>query len=358
MRVLISAPGLSPGKNVSGISSVAASIIDGLRDYACFVHLKAGRSDMDRSGVIGYLALIFSLVSFPWLIYRKRINLFHQNVPLNTKGVIREFLFSTVASLCHVPILVHLHGGVFIDEQPRSKWLYKMTRQLLLNARQVIVLSSYETNQLTQLYQIESVILKNAVDTKRFHMKQAVYGTSLPVLLFLGRIHEEKGLNEMAEAFSQMADKKLFRFVMCGAGPQKDFFVQRFQEILGDSFIFKGVVSGEQKVEIIRQSDFFILPSYSEGLPISLLENMSCGVVPVVSDDEALLHVVTDSVNGFIVKKKSSVDLSKKLGSILALSPQEYRNVSLNARASVEEKYALDNYNNKLLMIYKNMLSN
>lgn len=70
-----------------------------------------------------------------------------------------------------------------------------------------------------------------------------------------------------------------------------------------DDFIFKGVVSGDEKLKAIQLSDYFVLPSYSEGLPISLLETMSCGLIPIVSDDESLSLIVEHRVNGIVVKR-------------------------------------------------------
>ena len=58
---------------------------------------------------------------------------------------------------------------------------------------------------------------------------------------------------------------------------------------MGDDFIFKGVVSGNDKWNTIYESDIFLLPSrHSEGLPMSLLETMAAGLVPVVTNDASM----------------------------------------------------------------------
>ncbi len=356
MRVLISAPDLSPGKNVSGISSVVDAIITGLEDKFEFVHLKAGRSDLDSSGVKGYFQLIKSLLLFPWIVHRDKIDLFHQNVPLNARGVFREFLFSAMAKICRVPILVHIHGGVYIDVAPSSRLLFILTKNVLKSGKQVVVLNDYERSQLENLYQVKSVILKNAIDTQRFLMKKSYNRSNRPVLLFLGKIHEEKGLNEMVDAFEMIYPEHPFKFILCGSGPQELYFVSKFREILGDDFVFMGVVSGSQKIEVIQGSDYFLLPSYSEGLPIALLENMSCGVIPVVSDDEALLHVIEDGENGFIVKKRSAYDLAYKMRAIFSLPLEQNIELSRKIRVYVEENYAIEDYNKELFMLYNKVV--
>lgn len=356
MRVLISAPDLSPEKNVSGISSVVATIIDGLSDRVQFFHLKAGRSDKDFLGLAGYFYLLFSLLAFPFKVFFNGVNLFHQNVPLNFKGVIREYLFSTLASACRLPVLVHLHGGDYICKAPSSPILLYMVRSLLRRARKVVVLNAYEVSQIKRLYDADCVVLKNAVNDRFFSMKSVSFTPGKVSFIFLGRIESAKGLNEMVEAFKMLRNEgSTFRFVLCGAGPEEDFFVRRFMEVLGDDFEFMGVVSGEHKRSLIQQADFFLLPSYAEGLPISLLEAMSCGVVPIVSDDESLLHVIKNESNGFVVQKRSAVDLAKTLGRLMVIEQNDYRMISLACRKAVEEHYSVNNYNQYLFRLYQDI---
>ena len=357
MRVLISAPDLSPEKNVSGISSVVATIVDGLSDRVQFFHLKAGRSDKDFLGMAGYFYLLFSLLTFPVTVIFNRINLFHQNVPLNFKGVVREFLFSSLAVACRLPVMVHLHGGDYICKAPSSPVLLFMVRTLFRRARKVVVLNAYEVSQIKRLYDADCVVLKNAVNDRFFSMKSVSFTPGKVSFIFLGRIESAKGLNEMVEAFKMLRNEgSTFRFVLCGAGPEEDFFVRRFTEVLGDDFEFMGVVSGDHKRSLIQQADFFLLPSYAEGLPISLLEAMSCGVVPIVSDDESLLQVIKNESNGFVVQKRSAVDLAKTLGRLMVIEQNDYRMISLACRKAVEEHYSMAKYNNSLLSFYEEIV--
>jgi glycosyltransferase involved in cell wall biosynthesis len=320
-----------------------------------FVHLKAGRSDRDRFGIVGYLNLFWNLISFPFFRYVKKVSLFHQNVPLNAKGIIREYLFSTLAKWCGLPVLVHVHGGIYIDEAP-SGWLYKMTYSVLHRASKVIVLNDYEKSQVAKLYGKEGEILKNAVDAEYYAFKDCLSSSEQPVLLFLGRIHEEKGLNEMVEAFSLLYPSFPFTFIMCGYGTSQDYFQDRFEAILGSDFQFKGVVSGTGKLEIIKSADYFLLPSYSEGLPIALLETMSCGVIPVVSNDDSLCQVVSDFENGIIVQKKSASHIEEQLKKAFSLDAETRQAMAKNARQTIVTNYSMDTYNKRLLSIYNDVV--
>ncbi|MGQ1946399.1 glycosyltransferase family 4 protein [Geofilum sp. OHC36d9] len=356
MRVLISSPDLDVGKNVSGISSVVRAIMREMPALGVeLLHLKEGRSDRDRFGIAGYFNLLKNLISFPFVRYGKRVSLFHQNVPFTTKGIIREFLFSWLAKWCHLPVLVHVHGGIYIDEAP-SRWLYKMTCSIFDNASKIIVLNDYEKTQVAHLYGKKTEILENVIDTDYYSFKDSFGGKKHPVLLFLGRIHEEKGLNEILEAFSQLYPSFPFTFVMCGFGTFQARFRTRFEAVLGSDFQFKGVVSGDSKLEAIKRADYFLLPSYTEGLPIALLETMSCGVIPVVSDHDSMRSMITDFENGIMVKRRSATHIVEQMKKAFALDAQQRLKMAQNARQTILTNYSMETYNKRLMTKYNEVL--
>ncbi|NJO25609.1 MAG: glycosyltransferase family 4 protein [Bacteroidia bacterium] len=102
--------------------------------------------------------------------------------------------------------------------------------------------------------------------------------------MFIGRISNTKGLDFIYTALSKLKKLNLnFKFIMAGAGPQQNEYVQKFASLLGNNFEFKGVVSGQTKTALYQSCHVFLLPSLFEGLPMSLLEAMSFGLVPVVT---------------------------------------------------------------------------
>ena len=144
-----------------------------------------------------------------------------------------------------------------------------------------------------------------------------------------------------------------FHFILCGAGPLKDYFIAECEQLLGSDFKFYGIVTGDAKMGVIKKSDIFLLPSrYGEGLPMALLETMAAGVVPVVTDDASMKIVVQHNNNGVRVKKRNPQDLYEKLKSILS-APALYASLSVNASRTIIEKYDIHNYIVQLNEIYK-----
>jgi glycosyltransferase involved in cell wall biosynthesis len=120
---------------------------------------------------------------------------------------------------------------------------------------------------------IETPLVRNLVKTKKR-------------VLFLGRIHPKKGLDLLVPAWSRLeAQRKDWELVI--AGPDELSYRSQVQKLAGSlgierEVLFTGTVTGSAKIALLYSSDLFVLPSYSEGLPVSLLEAMACEV-PVVA---------------------------------------------------------------------------
>ncbi len=110
------------------------------------------------------------------------------------------------------------------------------------------------------------------------------------ILLFMARLHPKKGLKELFSAW---------RDVQAHNGPARDWGLaiagwdesgiqadlRQFAEVEGfaDSVCFCGPLLGEQKAAALSQADGFVLPSFSEGLPMSVLEAWSYGLPAVIT---------------------------------------------------------------------------
>lgn len=109
-------------------------------------------------------------------------------------------------------------------------------------------------------------------------------------LLFLGRIHPKKGLSLLLPAWARILPRAP-DWELCVAGPDEGGYLEEMRALaqalgLGDRVIFTGLVQGEEKVRLLHSADLFVLPSFSEGLPMSVLEALACEV-PVVATRES-----------------------------------------------------------------------
>jgi glycosyltransferase involved in cell wall biosynthesis len=220
------------------------------------------------------------------------------------------------------------------------------------NSQQVIVLSAVEKTLLKEKFGYDkSVVLSNCVDISIFKCDEKTQNYNKLILLYLGRIEKNKGIYELIEALKKLKNDFNFHFVMCGIGPLTDYCINAFGNILGDDFEYKGVVSGESKIKIIKESDVFILPSYFEGMPMALLETMAAGVVPIVTNVGSMKQIIKHETNGLLIEKQNSNDLYAKLKYII-LNPVHYQKLSNNAQSTIKANYDIEKYIFKLNDIY------
>jgi len=357
MKILITAPSLNATQNISGVSTVVNTIIKHNKANQYF-HYLLGRPDKELSKLIWLGQFLQQILLFPFVLKQNKIDLVHQNLPFDPKGVLREFFINLWCRLLHAPVVLHVHGGVFLMNGTTNIIFKKLAQSLFKHSKQVLILSELEKEALQKHYQYsEAIVLYNSIDTSYYANKQNELAKTKPTLLFLGRIHESKGVDDLIEALRLLKQKMDFRFLLCGIGPLKDHFISECNDILVSDFEYHGIVSGDEKLNIIKEANFFLLPSrYGEGLPMAMLETMAAGVVPVVTDDASMKFVVQHEINGIRVNKNDPKDLFEKLDYIIN-QPELYKLLSENARKTIAEKYDIKKYVIKLNKIYQSALN-
>ena len=352
MKILITAPSLETRHNVSGISSVVAQIV--ARGTSEFYHFTAGRRDGVKIGA-GWFFWQFSIPSrFRREIRDKKPDVVHINTALAPLSIMRD---AALAKAAKKPILLHIHGGRFFTEDFDRNLFAHLTGKMLQCAKVVVVLSEIEKEFIEKRWKnLDVRVLENAVALDEVQTRKPE--TIEKTIIFLGRIHEDKGLREIAQACRVLKNENFgFNFKAFGAGQAAESFTREMTEILGEKFTFGGVASGADKWRAFAASDIFLLPSYYEGLPVALLEAMAAGCVPVASRIGSIPSVVRDGENGFLIEPKNVSSLVEKLKFLLS-ETAVWENLRRNAQATIEKNYNLKDYIEKLESIYKELATN
>lgn len=169
------------------------------------------------------------------------------------------------------------------------------------------------------------------------------FGETDFIISFMGRIVKDKGVDELVEAFKLLNQKyKNIKLLVVG----------RFEEDLNPiSNATKTFISEKDSVklvgfqndlrELLSISDLFVLPSYREGLPNSLIEAGSYGIPLVATDINGCNEIIIDGVNGKLVKKKDSNSLYLTMKE-LYLNKDLYDKLKNNVRESIVSRYQQD----------------
>ena len=355
MKILITAPSLNELHNVSGVSSVVRTIVQYKSHTHLYEHFQIGLKDGEKKRLkwaIDQLTLIPRLLQF---IRKKGVQIIHLNTDFTKASVIRDFLLvKSIKRLAGKPILLHVHGGFMLMSPPARKSVYgRLIAGLLKSSDRVLVLSKAEQEMLHSQYGVESIVLPNAVapveDVSEKNFYQKIH------FIFIGKIVRTKGIFLITDALKRLSEHfNCFTFTIYGTGPDKDLFLSSLREVEGLDFSYKGVARGKEKVAAFANANVFLLPSYSEGLPMAMLEAMQMGCIPVVCDEETIKAVVHHKINGFIVKKGSSGELYAELKSIIE-DRKQLNKISLSAIETIRTNYNITDYMKALAANYASL---
>ena len=125
-----------------------------------------------------------------------------------------------------------------------------------------------------------------------------------------------------------------------GDGPESENLIRLAKE-LGCKATFVGKVHEDEAIELIKQSEIYILFSTYEGLSFSLLQAMNLGKTVVVSNARGNLDVITNEYDGLVVSKNDQNALTETL-KVLTSNPELKRSLGLAARKTALDKYSLN----------------
>lgn len=357
-NILITAPSLDENINISGISSLAKTIINNNSEQHSYFHFRLGKKDSEGKGLKWLFNQLLIIPGFLLFTLKNNITLIHLNTDLTPLSLIRDFpLLITGKFILRKKILLHLHGGRFLMKPPPSRSIFFfLIKTMLKNADTTVVLSETERTAIARSYILDCSVLPNAVKSNNYRSDKDFSGKL--TFFFMGRIVEAKGiflicecLKELASFFSQ------FSLHIYGTGPDKEELLSKLSSINGLNYSYHGVVRGNYKEEVLRNAHVFLLPSlFGEGLPIAMLESMSYGCIPIVSDDASISTVISNNHNGYISTKGNAEGLKANL--IKALTYRErLTELSKNARNTIVSRYDLKNYLTSLNELYQKINS-
>jgi len=354
MKIIITSPSLDTKTNVSGVSEITNFIIRGNPKHQ-YRHFRLGKTDNEKRGVLRIIRILFAWSKWFMLMISKSNILIHFNFALDKRSSYRDLPLIILAQLLGKRMVIHLHGGEFLQEKKPSKFLQAALSKALSGKEPKIVLSPLEKEIVEEKFNaVHVLVLPNSIDlTSAGNFSRNGQAGLSPKLLFIGRVDKNKGIEYIYQALNILKDKGVpFKFSMAGAGPEKDEYVQKFSASLNSHFEYKGVVSGKDKEDLFKESNIFLLPSMYEGLPISLIETMSFGIVPVVTNVGSIGTLVKPGETGIFVNKHSARDIAESIEKLLNNQTLMGR-LSKNAREIVFRDFNPVLYIEKLNEIYE-----
>jgi glycosyltransferase involved in cell wall biosynthesis len=367
MKVSIISTGTTPFPQLSNLSidNYAFNLSKGLAKLG--VHVKLYCNNESKSIKVKNLVLrrIFS----PNIRYRKfnyfifnllsiKKNLLEKSniIHTNTAGSSIQFssMFKKVVYTSH-SLTTHSPSFGYIKD--------KLEEVAIKRAKAVVAISTY-IKKLMQRWRKENIFyIPNGVDTKLFKPKKnkSFAGQNL---LTVGNICEQKGLVYLVKALDILSKKNInFHLIHIGRIPlpheEHYWYYQKLIRLirkcnLGSKISFTGVITFNKLINYYQNSDLFILPSLQEGMPLVLLEAMSCGLPCVATKISGTTDIITEDC-GILVKPQDHNQLANSIEELL-INKQLAKEMSHKARKMILKEFSWDKVAQKILNMYRTVI--
>jgi glycosyltransferase involved in cell wall biosynthesis len=268
-------------------------------------------------------------------------------------------LLTPVARLLGYRVVITNHG----PEYDRQKW-GKLAKSVLrfgeklggTFANEVIVISSIIQGIIRERCHREGNLIYNGVPLPQKSRETNFLNEhgieSGKYLLAVARFVPEKGLHDLVDTFKKVDSNN--KLVIAGDADHETDYSKRLRESASkdNRIILTGYITGEELNQVYSHARLFVLPSYHEGLPISLLEAMSYGLPVLVSDIPANKEVKLPKERYF--KCGDIDDLKEKIEGLLLSHMTE--NEQKNIRKQIEQKYNWDKIADQTIKVYEKVL--
>lgn len=246
---------------------------------------------------------IVSLIKFlSLMLFDKRIKIVHIQ---GSHGVSynRKKLFVYVAKFFNKKVIWHMHASQFVPFYNNNKDKKEIVKMLNMSDT-LIVLSQYyyDFYKTIGVDEKKIVILNNIVSHPNLNKMEHKDGRIH--FLFLGEISDRKGIFDLLQVIVDNREyfSRTIAIKLGGNGEvdRVNSFIKSYK--LENIVTFEGWVCSQKKIDLLNWADVYILPSYNEGLPISILEALSYACPVISTPVGGIKEVVHKGLNGVIVE--------------------------------------------------------
>ncbi len=281
----------------------------------------------------------YSCLQIIWKLSTKQFDLIYFHISLYPQNWPKFLFLKFIKLFSRKKILLHIHGGLPSNLLQRKKffsWCFK-------NINHYWVLTQDQKDQLSSLFSIPSTMI-NLIPN---YLPSKSQGTPKVrnQFLFLSRLVKEKGVMELLSALNDIKAElpQDYKMIIAGDGPYLAQAKQLSEEYELTKWVdFPGYVSGWEKQKLLDESEVFILPSYQEAFPMSILEAMDASNFIISSNVGSIFSMLDDGKIGYLIPPKNTKALSQAMLNVLNLSPEQLAEYQKEINKNFNEHYRLE----------------
>jgi glycosyltransferase involved in cell wall biosynthesis len=299
LNVLVATPVAATGQG--GIDRVMAALKGELERDSRGISATFGATRGGGSLALSPLHMARFLGTMLTMRARGELDLVHINLASNG-STHRKLIIAALARRLGVPYVLHLHGADYrLFWTNKRPWLSARIKAMFEGAAKVIVLGRVWRDFVAEQAPAVTdriVIVPNASAPPGL---PHIGGGDATHILFLGRIGDRKGVPQLGEALFRMKDLPGWRATIAGDGHVDAAKAKATEYGLTERVDLPGWVGPDRVAELIASADILVLPSFSENLPVSIIEAMAAGVAVVATPVGAVEDIVTNEETGLLV---------------------------------------------------------
>lgn len=354
-KILIVGP--SSTKSKGGMSTVIGEILED-NELKNKYDISAYESYIDGTKFRVLLYSIWAIFKFIVTGQAKKYDVYHIHAA-SYGSTFRKRIYLKIIKKYKKKVMLHIHGAeymVFFDKLSKKK--KRQVIDTLQVADMVIALSNEWKNKFDNKFGLTNCyVLENGINTEK--LAPAIVDTKKNQTSFvtLGRLGKRKGTYDLVDAI-EIARKKVpnIRCYLAGDGEIDKFCNIIVERGLQNNIEVVGWADFTKKLELLSKVSTVVLPSYNEGLPMSILEGMATGKAIISTTVGAIPEVVKEE-NGILIQPGDVQALADALvkcsTNLKMLEDMSQKNIN-----KIYEQFSMKSMHLKLMSYYKQVIKN
>ena len=313
-------------------------------------------SHKDGSKIFKYFVAITGMLRMIYLMVFGKIDIVHIHCGDITSSH-RKYFYFRIAQFFKKIIVIHLHGALFIEQFNQSSLSWRKRLGVFFEeSHLVICLAKSWSHEIGLLFpRSKRLVIPNGIPLPQIDCLQRDHKEV--IITFLGLIGSRKGVFDLLLVVKDLVAQGFPILLKIGGNGEVDKLKRYIQEAsLQDHVEYLGWVTPLEKKQLLEKTDIYALPSYGEGMPMSILEAMSYSIPIVSTMVGGIPELVTNDYSGFLVCPGDTGQLSSKL-KLLVESKALRCEMGKHARESVEQFHDIELVVKRIGEVYNKLFS-
>lgn len=256
------------------------------------------------------------------------------------------------------PFVLTVHGSDILIDCSKHKLTKSFVTYALKKADLVTAPSNFMSKIIKNIAHATPITIQYGVDTTVFKRNDSPSNQNREnTVISVRALNEKYDIQTLINALPLIINKHPeTTAIIAGIGDKKDLFTQSMKRNKYEERVkFEGEVPNNKMPELLNKASVYISTSPSDGISISLLEAMSCGLFPIVTNIPGNREVITHNQNGILFETRNVTDLVNKVVSALEDKELQQKAAEMNKKI-IEERFSMSKNLSVIEDMYERLL--